>query len=224
MSEISTRINRASKGQGTYGLFYASQVQKIKDRLGDLEGIRKNLSMSRRQICQILLVNPSAWTRWTKSPQGAPPHFYRALEWLIYIHSKKTNHQQNSPFLSSSSSPTPLKGLDEPYSESEDTRLQDVSLQDVSLQDVSSQDVSSQDVSLQDTESTSQSAYNKTQNNLTYSLRSLDFIEGTNKQSHQGSDQMKLLKKQLSHLRWFVVLLSGGVVFLLIRLFTRGLI
>lgn len=102
MQELSTKITRASKGQGTYGLFYASQVQQIKNEIGDLESIRKNLGMSRKQICQILLVNPSAWTRWTKSPQGAPPHFYRALEWLISIHNRQApNNKKETTKISS---------------------------------------------------------------------------------------------------------------------------
>lgn len=212
MQEFPAKTTRASKGQGTYGLFYASQVQKIKEKLGDLEGIRKNLGMSRRQICQILLVNPSAWTRWTKSSQGAPPHFYRALEWLIYIHSKKVTHQQNSPFLNSSLSSVPLENLDHPHSTSE--------LEDTSLQDTSSQDASLQDM----TEDISQPVHSKAESHLTYSLKSLDFIEKTNKESNQGLGQIKLLKKQISHLKWFVIFLWGFVIFLLIRLFTRGFI
>ena len=207
MQEFPAKTTRASKGQGTYGLFYASQVQQIKEKLGDLEGIRKNLGMSRRQICQILLVNPSAWTRWTKSSQGAPPHFYRALEWLIYIHSKKTNHQQNSPFLNSSSPSVPLEDLGHSHSASE--------LEDASLQDTSSQDM---------TEDISQPVYGKAQNNLTYSLKSLDFIEKINKESNQGLDQIKLLRRQISQLKWFVIFLWGCVFLLLIRLFARGFI
>ena len=95
MQEFSAKVTRTSKGHGTYGLIYASQVQQIKNEIGDIESIRKNLGMSRKQICQILLVDPSAWTRWTKSSQGAPPHFYRALEWLIYIHNKQPHTKQN---------------------------------------------------------------------------------------------------------------------------------
>ena len=199
MSDTYTTSHRTSKGQGTYGLFYASQVQKIKERLGDLEGIRKNLGMSRRQICQILLVNPSAWTRWTKSSQGAPPHFYRALEWLIYIHSKKANHQQNSLFLDASSRQTSIEDIDHSSSELEDAPLQDKE------------------------ENMSQPVY-KIRNNLTYSLKSLDFIEKPNQQSNQDLDQIKLLKRQVSYLKWFVIFLWGCMLFLLIQLFTRGFI
>ena len=34
-------------------------------------------------MCQLLLVDPSAWTRWLKS--GAPPHVYQSLKWLIEL-------------------------------------------------------------------------------------------------------------------------------------------
>ena len=200
MTETYIANHRVSKGQGAYGLFYASQVQKIKERLGDLEGIRKNLGMSRRQICQILLVNPSAWTRWTRSPQGAPPHFYRALEWLIYIHSKKTNHQQNNSFNESSLSSTSIEDIDHSSSEPENTPEKETGSH------------------------ISQPVYSKVQNNLTYSLKSLDFIEKTNQQSDQDLDQINVLKKQVSYLKWFVIFLWCSLIFLLIHLFTRGLI
>ena len=89
-----TSSSRVSKGKGTYGMAYASQVEAIKQKIGGLESVRQRLGMSRRQICQLLLVNPSSWTRWTKS--DAPPHFYRALEWLISIHNngQKSGHLQ----------------------------------------------------------------------------------------------------------------------------------
>ncbi len=202
MTETYATSSRTSKGQGSYGLFYASQVQKIKERLGDLEGIRTNLGMSRRQICQILLVNPSAWTRWTKSPQGAPPHFYRALEWLIHIHSKKANHQ-NSQSLNS-----PTKSI---VSEDLDHSNAVSNLKEGDLQDNN------------ELANISEPVY-KIRNNLTYSLGTMNFIEKTNKESNQNSDQMKLLKKQISNLKWFVIFLWGCVIFLLIRLFTRGFI
>lgn len=91
-----TGPSRVSKGKGTYGMAYASQVKEIKQQIGSLESVRQRLGMSRRQICQLLLVNPSSWTRWTKS--DAPPHFYRALEWLISIHNngQKSGHLQTS--------------------------------------------------------------------------------------------------------------------------------
>jgi hypothetical protein len=64
---------------------YRSIIDLIKLNLGSLEDIRKNLALSRRQICKLLLVDPSAWTRWTKPNQDAPPHIYQALNWYSQL-------------------------------------------------------------------------------------------------------------------------------------------
>ena len=63
----------------------------------NLENIRQKLGLSRRQICKILKVDPSAWTRWMKSPQGAPAHVHQSLEW--YMKLVEQNPEQNAPQL-----------------------------------------------------------------------------------------------------------------------------
>ncbi len=62
-----------------------------------LESIRLKLGLSRRQICKLLKVDPSAWTRWMKTPQGAPPHVHQSLEW--YMKLVEQNPEQNAPQL-----------------------------------------------------------------------------------------------------------------------------
>src|SRR4051812_3605102 len=47
-------------------LRYEAEAQGILKKLGGLEGIRAELGFSRRSMCQLLLVDPSAWTRWTR--------------------------------------------------------------------------------------------------------------------------------------------------------------
>lgn len=69
-------------------LQYEAQTQVIRKQTGDLESIRLNLGLSARKICQLLLVDPSAWTRWTKPGGDAPPHIYRALQWYLVIQEK----------------------------------------------------------------------------------------------------------------------------------------
>jgi hypothetical protein len=59
-----------------------------KSRIGNLEEIRFKLGLSRRKMCQLLLVDPSAWTRWNKPGADAPPHIYRALEWYLMLTEK----------------------------------------------------------------------------------------------------------------------------------------
>lgn len=66
---------------------YSAEVQLIINKWGDLEQMRKTLELSQRKICQLLLVDPSAWTRWTRNPESneAPPHIYRALSWYLLL-------------------------------------------------------------------------------------------------------------------------------------------
>jgi transcriptional regulator with XRE-family HTH domain len=62
-----------------------------------LESIRQKLGLSRRQICKLLKVDPSAWTRWMKTPTGAPPHVHQSLEW--YMKLVEQNPEANAPYL-----------------------------------------------------------------------------------------------------------------------------
>jgi hypothetical protein len=49
-------------------------------------------------MCQLLLVDPSSWTRWTKEGQ-APPHIFRALEWYMLL-TKEAPAQAHSYWIS----------------------------------------------------------------------------------------------------------------------------
>ena len=64
---------------------YLSEKEFIKSQVGDLEQIRAELGLSRRKICQLLLVDPSSWTKWTKPGQDAPAYIYRSLQWALAI-------------------------------------------------------------------------------------------------------------------------------------------
>lgn len=69
-------------------MIYEAQKEVIKRQIGDLEGARTTLGLSQRKMAQLLMVDPSAWTRWNKDKEGAPPHIYRALQWYLTIHEK----------------------------------------------------------------------------------------------------------------------------------------
>lgn len=62
---------------------YLQEKQQIIEQIGDLNSIRIGLGLSQRRLCQILMVDPSAWTRWMKS--DAPPIVYKALAWLVEL-------------------------------------------------------------------------------------------------------------------------------------------
>lgn len=76
------------------------QLQNTNSPLGsmeNLEQIRMKLGLSRRQICKLLKVDPSAWTRWMKTPQGAPAHVHQSLEW--YMKLVEQNPETHAPQL-----------------------------------------------------------------------------------------------------------------------------
>lgn len=67
---------------------YEAQVQVIRNQTGNLEDIRTSLGLSQRKMAQLLMVDPSAWTRWTKDASSAPPHIWRALQWYMALKEK----------------------------------------------------------------------------------------------------------------------------------------
>lgn len=77
------------RAKSSLRLRYEAEVELIKKKLGGLEAIRETLGLSQRKMTQLLLVDPSAWTRWTRGPaEDAPPHIYRALQWYLAIQDK----------------------------------------------------------------------------------------------------------------------------------------
>lgn len=77
-------------------LKYDAEIQLFRSRFGGLEEVRKKLGFSRRKMCQILLVDPSAWTRWTRDEERVPPHIYRALEWYLALEGRHDLHPKLS--------------------------------------------------------------------------------------------------------------------------------
>jgi transcriptional regulator with XRE-family HTH domain len=64
---------------------YESEVFEIRQRRGDLEEIRRQLGLSKKRISELLLVDPSAWTRWTRGISRVPAHVYRSLDWYLSL-------------------------------------------------------------------------------------------------------------------------------------------
>jgi transcriptional regulator with XRE-family HTH domain len=83
-----SRQGQAVRAKTSLRIRYEAEVQVIKRKLGNLEDIRKTLGLSQRKISQLLFVDPSAWTRWTKGGDEAPPHIYRMLQWYLALEDK----------------------------------------------------------------------------------------------------------------------------------------
>lgn len=84
------RLSSGSKDRvkSTGRMHYEAQVQVIKKQLGSLDMVRESLGLSQRRMCQLLMVDPSAWTRWQRPSEDAPPHIYRALQWYMTLKEK----------------------------------------------------------------------------------------------------------------------------------------
>ena len=66
-------------------LRYEAEARVLREQMGSLEKIRTDLSLSRRKMCQLLLVDPSTWTRWMKDETRIPPHIFKALQWYLAL-------------------------------------------------------------------------------------------------------------------------------------------
>lgn len=69
-------------------MVYEAQAEVIQTQIGDLETVRMRLGLSARKICQLLMVDPSAWNRWTRRGAKAPPHVWRSLQWYLSLQDK----------------------------------------------------------------------------------------------------------------------------------------
>lgn len=69
-------------------LQYEAQVEVIKKQIGDLESVREKLGLSQRKICQLLMIDPSSWSRWVVKKDPVPPQIYRALQWYMALNEK----------------------------------------------------------------------------------------------------------------------------------------
>jgi hypothetical protein len=82
---------RMTRSKTSQRLKYEAETKVLRRKMGNLEQIRIGLALSQRKICQLLLVDPSAWTRWIKLEHdgfSAPPHIYRALSWYLAMSDK----------------------------------------------------------------------------------------------------------------------------------------
>src|SRR5262245_16869396 len=55
-----------SRNKTALRMKYEAEARVFLQKYGGLENIRKNLGFSQRKISQLLLVDPSAWSRWVK--------------------------------------------------------------------------------------------------------------------------------------------------------------
>lgn len=77
---------------------YEAEANVLRQKLGSLEEIRQKLGLTQRKMTQLLLVDPSAWTRWVRDESRVPPHVYRSLQWYLELIDKKPEWSPQNSF------------------------------------------------------------------------------------------------------------------------------
>jgi len=77
-----------------------AESELIKEQIGDIESIRQSLGLNKRRMCQLLLIDPSTWTRWSTGKTEVPPHIYRMLQWGLAVMDKYPEVHPLSQFAS----------------------------------------------------------------------------------------------------------------------------
>lgn len=79
---------KSAQARTSLRIAYESEARVIRERIGSLTDIQNRLELPARKICQLLMVDPSAWNRWTRGKTPVPPHIYRSLEWYLLLKEK----------------------------------------------------------------------------------------------------------------------------------------
>lgn len=77
-----------------------TESELIREQIGDIESIRHSLGLNKRRMCQLLLIDPSTWTRWSTGKTEVPPHIYRMLQWGLAVMDKYPEVHPLSQFAS----------------------------------------------------------------------------------------------------------------------------
>ncbi|MCH2533360.1 MAG: hypothetical protein MK008_02845 [Bdellovibrionales bacterium] len=83
------------KSKSSLKMQYEAEASVIEKKVGNIDQIRGDLGLSKRQLAQLLLVDPSSLTRWQKEGD-VPPYIYRSLQWYLALIEKHPEwHPQN---------------------------------------------------------------------------------------------------------------------------------
>ena len=74
---------------------YEQEAERIQKEIGSIEDIRSKLGLSKRKMAQLLMIDPSAWTRWVKGQSAVPPHIYRSLQWYMILQEKHPEYKSS---------------------------------------------------------------------------------------------------------------------------------
>jgi transcriptional regulator with XRE-family HTH domain len=82
--QINSGVEMVSSGLSSRD-FNLKTAELIKSQIGDVEEVRKSLGLSQRKMCQLLLIDPSTWSRWATGKTEPPPYVFRMLQWGLAV-------------------------------------------------------------------------------------------------------------------------------------------
>ncbi|MEI7973805.1 MAG: hypothetical protein WCH11_05510 [Bdellovibrio sp.] len=98
MSELSSQdsetrlslnhIETGKEDKNALRVKYEAQAYLIRKQIGDIPQILSYLQLSQRALAQLMLVDPSAVSRWIQKPASIPPSVMRALQWYMALQEK----------------------------------------------------------------------------------------------------------------------------------------
>jgi transcriptional regulator with XRE-family HTH domain len=86
--DISAEEGEGVRTKTSLRMHYDAQAAVIERQLDGLEGVRSKLGLSQRKMAQLLMVDPSAWTRWNRPGNRAPGIVWRSLQWYMILQEK----------------------------------------------------------------------------------------------------------------------------------------
>lgn len=91
-SDLNTAIGEDLGKASTKSLTYREKNELtsdlIKKQIGDIEQIRLSMGLNKKRMCELLLIDPSTWTRWCTGKTPVPPLVYRSLQWGLAVMDK----------------------------------------------------------------------------------------------------------------------------------------
>ena len=126
-AEVDSPTGEGLRAKTSLRMHYDAQTVVIERQLEGLEGVRSKLGLSQRKMAQLLMVDPSAWTRWSRPGHRAPGVVWRALQWYMILNEKIPGLTPNY-FLNSAPSAVRAETLKDLKKESEARELLEVKL------------------------------------------------------------------------------------------------
>ena len=92
LNTVDLKDNKNDLTELTKSLTYREKneltAELIRKQIGSIEQIRLSMGLNKKRMCELLLIDPSTWTRWCSGKTPVPPTVYRTLQWGLAVMDK----------------------------------------------------------------------------------------------------------------------------------------